>query len=131
MALGPELVQNGTFDDDSVWDWDTGWYWSEELRTAECTEDTGWMAQDIGCVAGKKYLVVFTLIEPFGGPAVRFWVGSAAGTYRSAAGTYAEVVTCTGDTELLGFQKTGEIAWISIDNVSVKEITGVTQGFAG
>lgn len=94
-----ELVQNNFFDDDSIWVWEGVWSWDDVLKMAYYNSDiTDYLHQDVGYVAGKKYVVAFTI--PAKGPAgaqCKPWVGyMGGGTIVEALGSYIEAITCVG-----------------------------------
>ena len=118
-AVGTELVTNGTFASTKSpwaggdWAWQTGGWLRKPAGTASTTYQTG-----TGIVyVGQKYNITFTVGGRTAG-AVTAYLGSAAGTSRSANGTYSQTITCAGDT-ILRF--TGDSAFDGyIDDVSVR-----------
>ena len=130
MALGAELVTNGGFDSDSGWIKDAEW--TIAAGVASCING-GWkyIEQDIGVEAGKTYQLVYEVTAYTEGK-IRPFIGGAAGNSRLATGIYTEAITAedAGNLRFRGGRATTSFTG-SIDNVSVKEITGMTQGFVG
>jgi hypothetical protein len=131
--LGSELVQNGTFDTDQYWTWGTGWIWdSTNYEADHQTGNTAPLTQNITVQNGQTYIISFTLRNTTAG-SVSVSVGSVnienyAGVYVfNANGTYIRsFVANTTGAVTLAITPTSTFNG-SIDNVSVKQITGTLQ----
>ena len=122
-SAGGELVTNGTFDSDlSSWTAGAGWAYSSSL--ALLTSNTGTLVSSFAPVSGKTYKITFTSTLIGGAMAV-----SLGGTSFSGVGTgnHTYYVTAT-NTNALTFTPTGSTSF-SLDNVSVKEISDLTDNF--
>ena len=119
-----ELVTNGTFDADSDWNVNSNWLISGSTATCDGTSnDDINQNQNIG-VIGKSYAISFTIISiTQGSVAVR--IGGSATNYYTEAGTYTESVTATTTDRIRVSVQGNAIA--SIDNVSIKEVTGLNK----
>jgi hypothetical protein len=126
--LGPELVQNGTFDTDQYWTWGTGWVWDSTNKEADHqTGNTVALTQNISVTSGRKYLITFTIRNRTTG-SISVTLGGAQAygnigtTSFSGNATYQAVVIPTSSGSLtLSFNPTSDFNG-SIDDVSVKEI---------
>jgi len=119
-VLGSELITNGDFAVDGSWVKGTGWTISGGSANGSST--TSDLYQENVVVAGKKYKVTYTISNYVSGSVrVELPNNSSAGTERSANGTYTETIL-SGGTLVLFDARTSFTG--SIDNVSVKEITG-------
>ena len=129
MALGAELVTNGGFDTDSGWIKDAGW--TIAAGVASCVNgERQFIEQNIGVEAGHIYQLTFEVTAYTEGQ-IHPFIGSRRGTNRNATGIYTEAITAedTGNLRFRGGVKSSFTG--SIDNVSVKEMIGTTQGFIG
>ena len=79
------------------------------------TSDVRVVLQDVGFVVGDSYEITYT-ISSYTSGSVTVYAGLTAGTSRSAAGTYTETITCSGDSYLRFIAPSGTV--LSIDNVS-------------
>lgn len=126
--LGPELVQNGTFDTDQYWTWGTGWVWdSTNLEADHQTGNTESLTQNISVTLGNNYLITFTIRNRTTGT-VSITLGDAQAYGRNSVtsfggnATYQAVVRPTASGSLtLSFTPTSDFNG-SIDDVSVKEV---------
>jgi len=119
-VLGSELITNGDFAVDGSWVKGTGWTISGGSANGSST--TSDLYQENVVVAGKKYKVTYTISNYVSGSVrVELPNNSSAGTERSANGTYTETIL-SGGTLVLFDARTSFTG--SIDNVSVKEVTG-------
>ena len=117
LSLGSSItnvVTNGGFNADS--DWGKGANWTISGGKLVGTAVTSGAYQD--CLsAGDDFKITFTITDYTAGT-VRARCGiTGYGAWRSAAGTYTETITCTGDTKIYldgGVAFTGKI-----DNVII------------
>ena len=138
VALGSELVTNGSFASDSDWDKGTGWTISG--GTANCNNTSG-STQDLETtnrllnLGGKNVKITFTVSNYSGSASMSVTLEGTGGTDFTginANGTYSKVVTL-GPTENsvdLFFKAAngwvGSVADVSIKEVSVGGINGAT-----
>ena len=118
---GHNVVTDGTFNTACGVNWTCGSGWTTAGGKAVGTATTGMIYQDISLTIGKTYKITFT-ISAYSAGNIRPMCGSTTlGTYRSAAGTYSEILECTGNSYVYidgGTAFTGKI-----DNVTVQEWT--------
>ena len=122
--FGSELVTNGDFATDSDWTKGAGWTIGSGVASSDGTQAaTSALYQDCGIVLGKQYQVVYDVTSYTAGSVRTYLGGTSTGSVsRSATGTYTQQfsalgnqwVTLEADANFIG----------SIDNVSVKEVTG-------
>ncbi len=116
----------GSIDNVTVTGWELGTGWTTDGVTAIAT---GAISTDLKqtvisaplLVSGGKYLVTFTATRAAGSVAVSLGGGSA-GTSRSSAATFSEIITA-GSTQVILFATTGFTG--TIDNVSVTKCVAV------
>jgi len=121
-----ECIQNGSFDTADHWTLTAPWAWEmmgQRLWADEAAPSA--LAVQLEAdqlrpfVVGRRYRVVFTIVNSDGLGAVRACVGSTGyGTARTFPGTYAEVITCAGSTDF-SLLPVGDYFSGRIDNVSV------------
>lgn len=120
MALGPELVTNGTFDADSDWNKIGGHVTiSDGKANWDGVGDSNINQSLSGSTIGKKYQVVYTISNYVSG-SVQPSLGITSLSSKSSNGTYSEIAVLTVLTSIM-FTSAGEL---SIDDVSVKEVVG-------
>lgn len=129
---GPELIKNGDFSSDT--DWTKGLNWTIDNGVATRVAPTGGtiiqQMLDEAVTQNARYLNEFEIVSTGGGGIQPYWRGpnyylQAADLVRNV-GVYSRILTPINN-ELVGFgyQGTNNPApGISIDNVSLKEITG-------
>ena len=118
---GSELVTNGGFDSASGWNLNTNWTINNGVASCDGTNSNDInQNQNVG-VIGKSYRISFTIVSiSQGGIAAR--IGSGVTNYYTEAGTYTEIVTATSTDRIRVSVQGNAIA--SIDNLSIKEVTG-------
>lgn len=112
------LLTNGTFASDTAWTKGTGWTIGAGVATKAAGDATA-LAQAEALVAGRKYLLTYTMTRSAGTLTPGFTGTTPVnGTARSAAGTYVEVLTAvTGNNS---FQFAADASFIgTVDNVSL------------
>jgi len=120
LTLGSELIVNGDFAATTGWTTlGTGW----SLGIATAATSSAVLEQNLSLTEGTLYAVTFTIPLRTGG-SVTPSLGGTAGTARSSAATYTEVIVA-GSTAPIEFTGTAYIG--TIDDVSVKEITTVAS----
>lgn len=119
--LGPELVTNGNFSDDS-----TGYFlgpgWSISAEQASHTGTAGNMRQSSILTLGKYYKLTVDVTTQSSG-FFRLYAGSGTGylwPFGTSPGTRTIILQCSTDTSLY-IQSDGTC---TIDNVSVRELLG-------
>jgi hypothetical protein len=123
LAIGGELVTNGTFDADSDWTKGTGWTIGSGVATKTAGTAAA-LAQSETLVAGTWYKATFTVTRTAGTVTPRFTgTTTVSGTAISASGTYnAYLLAATGNNS---FDFNGDASFAgTIDNVSLKAIAG-------
>jgi hypothetical protein len=124
--LGPEILDDTGFDDDSKWS-----------KSATCSVTGGkgvftnspagsGIYQTGKVTAGKAYRVTYTLTLTSTGTFTVYLGVTGAGAARSASGTYSEVIVAGSTNNNASFASTigGLNIAATIDNVSVREVTG-------
>jgi len=122
-----ECAYGGDFAEGSHWTLMASWAVTGGKLVATASPSTDSASQVEGAqlhalVVGRRYSVTYTLTVSAG--AVRVLLGTAAGTARSAAGTYTETITCAGNTTIF-FEAFYEAVWPftgTIDDLSVVEL---------
>ena len=107
---------NGTFATDTGWTKGAGWTIGSGVATAAGALSTA-ISQSAGVTinAGQPYVVTMTITRDAG--SLTPSVGGTAGTARSSAGTYSEIIIA-GSTQTLAFTGAGFTG--TLDNVTVK-----------
>lgn len=121
QSTKPELIVNGGFATDSDWTKNAGWTIGGGVASCDGTQaGTTNLFQVFPGTVGDSYLVTFT-VSSYSAGSVRPSVGfSGAGTFRSANGTYSEVIVASGNAALF---MQGDADFVGdIDNVSVVAI---------
>ena len=124
-ALSENLVTRGDFSADG--DWVKGAGWTISGGKANGSSTTGDLYQENVVESGKYYKVTYTISNYVSGTVrVELPSNAAAGTERSANGTYTEILLSVGTIVLFDARTsfTG-----SIDNVIVQEITDADFDF--
>lgn len=134
MALGEELVIDGGFDDPNAWDVDPVWSVAAGVASGVNARVTGHIEPGpvISIEAGHTYQLIFEVTARAAGQ-VSPVIGNIPGTARDAIGVYTDAITAN-TTDNLWFRggKGATYSFTgSIDNVSVREMIGITQGFVG
>jgi hypothetical protein len=134
---GPELVTNGGFATDTDWIKEASWTISGGSANANVGSNVfSAVRQNINLVAGRLYRITYTVSSYTSGSVGLTTYGGTQvfGAARSATGTYTEIfVAATGNTGI-GLQARGAGFVGSVDNISVREVTGAAdkaQVFAG
>jgi len=124
MGLGPELVANGGFADETVWVEGIGWGITGGVAS-NSTNDSD-LYQSISISSGKKYRISVLLIANGGGASISWDIGGQGIDLvyffaPDSSEKTKDVVASGDDTNITFHRESGDI---SIDNVSVKEILG-------
>ena len=125
-----ELVTNGDFATDSDWTKGTGWTISG--GKANGASAGGDITQAISIPINKTYRVNYTISNYSSGIFRIILGGYVAGTNRSANGTYTDILTVsnTSSNSLLYLAGDVSAVTLSIDNVSVMEVTAEDASYA-
>jgi hypothetical protein len=125
-----ELVTNGDFATDSDWTKGTGWTISG--GKANGASAGGDVTQAISIPINKTYRVNYT-ISNYSSGIFRIILGAyVSGTNRSANGTYTDILTVTNTSSNSLLYLAGDVSAVtlSIDNVSVMEVTSENASYA-
>lgn len=136
LALGPELVANGAFDDSSVWNVLGDWTISGGVATKAAGSVSSFLTQPAQLITGKTYAVTYTVVSSSQSGILRVdLIGGTAvtGADRGLAGvgTYTEyLVAAEGNNEVR--VSASDVFAGAIDNISVRELPGnhATQSVA-
>ena len=118
-AEGSELVVNGDFATDTVWNKGSNWTIGSGLAT-RASGVTSNLSQVISGISGKLLKVNYT-VSSYGGSG---WIGASPNgsdfNTNTGNGTFTDYITPTGDNLYIraSYSFSG-----SIDNVSIKEVT--------
>lgn len=118
------VVSNGDFSVDAYWTKGAGWGISGGV--AWNSLGSGALSQDIGAIEGRTYVLTYTILNyGVGTNPVIPSIGGAAGTGRTADGTYEDTIVCGSSGSSLSFSIPGGATYAEIDNVTV---TGIVPG---
>lgn len=125
---GPDLVTAGDFAASTGWGFGANWTYDGVNDEADFTlgGGVGYLTQDppyILLELAKEYLVTYT-IKNFPVPGtqkIRIALGTANGTWRTAEGTYMELITCAGSLTL-SVQPFDNTVSFSVDDIKVQAI---------
>jgi hypothetical protein len=120
QTLGDELVTNGDFATDSNWIKGTGWSVSNGVANVN-NITANHLSQDDIVSDNNTYSITFTIINYSTG-SIRLRLGNTYGAYTSGNGTYTQYIQCIGSGKFRVYSSPSG-ANLSIDNVSVKEVT--------
>jgi len=131
--LGSELVTNGTFDSDAGWTWGAGWIYDDTNKEADhTTGETDPLRQSVNVTNGTTYQISFQIKNRTTGSITIdingvFVVNFGPENNFSSNSTFNRTFTAnTTGSVLLSITPTSDFDG-SIDNVSIKAITGVSQ----
>ena len=121
-TLGAELVTNGDFSNGSTgWAYDAGWSFSGGSAVGNIVTGNGYLYQPGKLTVGKFYSFTFTVVSITSG-SIRPIANSTIGTNVTSAGTYTQILLCSGGTSIT-LQGVGGFSG-TIDNISVRELPG-------
>lgn len=109
-----EYVTNGAFSSDTGWTKGTGWAIAAGVASATTASSDLSQTAAITLVEGYAYTITYTVTRSAG--TVTPSIGGTAGTTRSSAATFSEVIVA-GSTQILAFTGVGFTG--TIDNVTV------------
>jgi len=124
VSYGPELVTNGTFDTDSDWTKGTGWSISGGVASFSGGTGADLTQTGLNVEANKTYQISFDMTQISGGGCrvVVDTSGSFVTQYFTTTAQHTVVFAVGATSTRLRFAGLGG-ANLSIDNVSVKEVT--------
>ena len=96
------LVPNGNFATPTGWYFDTGWSWSAGYAVATNVNAGASVSQNFsGIIAGRSYLLTYTVSNYGGSGSEVPYVGNTPGTYRGADGTFSEVIVASNTNGII------------------------------
>jgi hypothetical protein len=125
LVLGPELVTNGDFSQGAAgWTLGVGWSVSGGTASFVTTGFAQTITQDTPLVAGRTYLVTYTVISVMVSVFPRM-IGTANvdGISRAAPGTYTEYMVAPAGVTSFGI-RCNSTSSATITNISVRELPG-------
>ena len=127
-SLGRNEIDNGNFDDDSVWTLGTGWAIADGKLVGTAEASSGDTTQTIAVLEANKQYEVRVVLSDYGGNgSFRCYLGSTGGIYRTADGTYYDrLINTSTDNIVLYLAKTADFSG-KIDSVHVREIAPPTR----
>lgn len=121
LVLGPELVTNGGFDNDTVWTKGVGVTITDGTAVFTNVAANQDSLYQTCMVVDKVYVFTYTVSNYVSG-SVRMNNGSYIGPARTTNGTYTETIkTSSGN---IVFKAAAAGTTLSLDNISVKELPG-------
>jgi len=118
-AEAPLVVTDGGFDDPTKWTQGAGC--EVTGGAAVWTNAAADLTQSTRCQVGEPCLLIFE-VTSFTDGGVTPYIGTAAGTKRTALGVYSEAIVCAGSGTLKF--TTDAASDLAIDNVTILESTG-------
>lgn len=117
--LGPELLANGGFDDDTGWTTTgSGWAIAAGMATHAPGGDGHLVATDVALIVGKTYRLSYSIVGSASEGAIQWDVGGGLGGVPNLDGPYVEIITATSNTVLRCYS--GPTFDGSIDDVSLR-----------
>ena len=128
--LGENIVINGDFATDSVWQKGNGWTIEDGKGVATSVPSGQSLSQSSSIISGVSYKVTYTVLDfSEGGVYVR--VGNLGyGITRTANGTYTETIEALGNSTIYFTAYSGSTT-LKIDNVSIEEYAQETPDISG
>jgi hypothetical protein len=127
LVLGSEICPNGTFDTATGWILTAGATISGgklNFSAAAPSNPNAYITLT-GAASGDVYSITFTISDYVSGAVgVRLYSSGIASPNYSANGTYTVVLAIPVSNGNFGFVTSGASTTLSIDNVSVKKVTG-------
>lgn len=135
-GFGSELVTNGSFTTDTDWDKTETWVIGSGYATGTGNSASQYIQQDLGVLQGRKYLFTYRIIEnTLNGTGASL---SSSGQFGSVAissviGVHSVEITAGADASpydfKLGISSSATTGTISIDDISVREVTGLVCAY--
>lgn len=122
--VGDNVVVNGRFNIDlSGWSSSINWIWESGKWARHQTGATNSMVLGVPIVIGNPYLIGNDVGDVANGIVTMRAGSGGSGTAHSVAGTYKELLTCSGNTEFLMTPSSDFDGYV--DNVSVQHLLEV------
>ena len=130
-TFGSELVINGTFDTDSDWNKTGTWSISNGQASGDANSNTQYLGQNANIVIGKKYKISYTILSNTLSDNRLIISGTSAFATTQIPSNLGEnsiildatLVPFSGYSLRFAISATNASGSITIDNVSVKEVT--------
>ena len=119
-AISRNLVQNGTFSQDT--DWTKSGGFTITAGFSICSNSDGTISQNIGELAAHKYRVTYTWTTSDAITTMTPSIGGTNGTGRVSSGTYTDDITAINTSDLT-FTCSGVDIGGQVDNVTVYDLT--------
>jgi len=113
------------------WTFSAGWSWTAgtHLMTKANTASIETLQQDIDCVAGQVYEVIWTLGSYAGSGNVTLSIGGGTGVTRAANGTFTETVTAGSSNSTFLISAAAAITAATVDLVYIRPYASLSSGF--
>ena len=121
LLIGPELVINGGFDTDTIWDKGPGWTITGGVGVATAVSNGVNLRQTIATVSGTRYMHRFDIVSLSSGT-ITPKVGGVSGTVRNTIATFTEIITAGASTTTNGVGSSLTTTTGSVDNISIREL---------
>ena len=122
MDLGPELVTNGDFADDTVWAKDGTA--SIEVGVAKLLTVNDAVVQTISITEGNRYRVTVDIVSVVAPGDFLIYLGGTSLVQSTAEQSFSHDIICGSLDALIVFMSDTVDSNFHIDNVSVKQIFG-------
>jgi hypothetical protein len=126
------LVSNYTFNGGTAqWAFSAGWAWTvaTHVMTKSNTSNTETLSQEIDCVVGTVYEVIWTAGSYAGSGNISVSIGGGTAVTRAANGTHTETITAGGTNSTLLFSVAGTVTALTIDLVYVRPVGSLRSDF--
>lgn len=121
QILGSELVTNGDFATDTWWSKDATATIAGGVGVFTNTPASSGFFRSALLQTGVFYSVTYTISSITSG-AVRVLLGTGSSVVQSSAGTYTEIIQCSGSGQLYVQAFSGSATNATVDNISVREV---------
>jgi hypothetical protein len=121
--LGPDLVTNGGFDNDTWWSKGGTIAISSGTANFSATPSGSGFNRASLLTSGKTYKIEYEITSLASG-GFRPYLGATYGATRITTGKFSETVTCGSTDQTFAVLSTAAGTTGSVDNVSVREVTG-------
>lgn len=128
-TLGSEELANTSFDTDTDWTKQAGWTISGGSAVAAAGSASSIFQTLANVEFGAWYEVTFTIANYSAGVVAPLVGDTAVGSYRSANGTYTEVIQAAGSNKYCGLFKDSTFVG-EVTDISIKTVTSVVGAYA-
>lgn len=113
------------------WSFSAGFSWTvaTHLMTKSNSGSTETLQQEIDCVAGTVYEVIWTAGSYAGSGNISVSIGGGTAVTRAASGTHTETITAGGSNSTLLFSCASTITALTIDVVLVRPVGSLRSDF--